>query len=69
MTVRSFTTALAAVALTTIPLAVKAAAQPSYKWVKTTPLGAPDRWDYLTFDPASHRVYVSHADRLTVLDG
>jgi len=69
MTVRSFATALAALALATVPLAASAAGQPRYKLVRTTPLGAPDRWDYLTFDPASHRVYVAHADRLTVIDG
>jgi YVTN family beta-propeller protein len=32
-------------------------------------LGAPDRWDYLVYDEPSHRLYVSHGDRVTVLDG
>jgi YVTN family beta-propeller protein len=36
---------------------------------KTVALGAPDRWDYLVYDGPSHRLYVSHGDRLTVLDG
>jgi DNA-binding beta-propeller fold protein YncE len=40
-----------------------------YKLVKTIPLGAPDRWDYVVFDPPSHRVYVAHGDRVTVVDG
>ncbi len=40
----------------------------SYKITKTVPLGAPDRWDYLTFDGASNRVYVSHGDEVTVVD-
>ncbi len=40
-----------------------------YKITKTIPLGAPDWWDYLTFDPVSHRVYVAHGDRVTVVDG
>ncbi|MBS0275876.1 MAG: YncE family protein [Proteobacteria bacterium] len=40
----------------------------SYKIVKTVPLGAPDHWDYLTFDGPSNRVYVSHGDRVTVVD-
>jgi YVTN family beta-propeller protein len=31
-------------------------------------LGAPDRWDYVVFDPPSHRVYVAHGDRVTVVD-
>jgi YVTN family beta-propeller protein len=42
---------------------------PAYTVTKTVALGAPDRWDYVTFDPPSHRVYVSHGDRVTVVDG
>jgi len=42
---------------------------PAYRLVKSVPLGAPDRWDALAFDPASKRVYVAHGDRVTVLDG
>jgi YVTN family beta-propeller protein len=33
------------------------------------PLGPPDRWDYVVFDPDTHRVYVAHGDRVTVVDG
>ena len=44
-------------------------AQPTYHVSKTIPLGAPDRWDYVVFDPDSHRVYVAHGDRVTVVDG
>lgn len=33
------------------------------------PLGLPDRWDYVVFDPDSSRVYVAHGDRVTVVDG
>ena len=43
-------------------------ASPSYHLVKTVALGSPDRWDYLTFDPQSHRLFVSHGDRVTVVD-
>jgi DNA-binding beta-propeller fold protein YncE len=48
-----------------------AAAQspPSYQVTKSVALGAPDRWDYVVFDPPSHRVYVAHGDRVTVVDG
>ncbi len=46
-----------------------AQAQPSYHVTKTVALGAPDRWDYLVYDGPSHRLYVSHGDRVTVLDG
>jgi YVTN family beta-propeller protein len=42
---------------------------PAYHVTKTVPVGAPDRWDYLVYDGPSHRLYVSHGDRLTVLDG
>ncbi len=42
---------------------------PQYRMSNTISLGAPDRWDYLTFDPDSHRVYVAHGDRVTVVDG
>jgi YVTN family beta-propeller protein len=43
--------------------------KPAYHLVKTVPLAAPDRWDYLLFDPASQRVYAAHGDRVTVIDG
>ena len=42
---------------------------PTYKVVKTVPLGAPDRWDYVVFDAPTHRVYIAHGDRVTVVDG
>jgi YVTN family beta-propeller protein len=46
-----------------------AQAVPSYRITKTIALGPPDRWDYLTFDQDSHRVYIAHGDRVTVVDG
>ena len=63
--------AIALLATTALaPAAVRAAdAPPAYKVVRTVPLGAPERWDYVSFDPASHRVYVSHGDRIDVVDG
>src|SRR3984957_17994667 len=42
---------------------------PNYHIAKTVALGAPDRWDYVTFDPGAKRVYVAHGDRVTVVDG
>jgi len=42
---------------------------PAYHVAKTVPLGSPDKWDYLVYDGPSHRLYVAHGDRLTVLDG
>ena len=59
-----------------ILLASLAAASPSlaqgappYHVAKTVALGSPDRWDYLVYDGPSHRLYISHGDRLTVVDG
>jgi DNA-binding beta-propeller fold protein YncE len=45
-----------------------AAAAPLYHLVQTVPLGGGIKWDYLHFDPASDRVYVSHGDEVTVVD-
>ena len=44
------------------------AAAPDYHIVKTVALGAPDRWDYVVFDPVLNRVYVSHSQTVTVVD-
>ncbi len=49
-------------------LAGAAQAAPLYTLSKSIPIGAPDRWDLLTFDAASHRVYIAHGDRVTVVD-
>lgn len=40
----------------------------SYKIVQTIPLGNGERWDYVSFDPADQRIYVSHGDHVTVVD-
>jgi len=53
----------------TLSPAAHAQSMPNYSITKTVVLGAPDRWDYVVFDPASHRVYVAHGDRVTVVDG
>jgi YVTN family beta-propeller protein len=57
-----------ALLLSALP-AIAAEPAPAYAVTKSVPLGAPDRWDYVTFDPASGRVYVAHGDRVTVVDG
>ena len=46
-----------------------AGAAPAYKVTHAVALGAPDRWDYVVYDAPSHRVYVAHGDRVTVVDG
>ncbi|HTY50494.1 MAG TPA: YncE family protein [Steroidobacteraceae bacterium] len=45
------------------------AAPAAYRLVHTVRLGAPERWDYVVYDAPSHRVYVSHGDRISVVDG
>ncbi|MBX7199453.1 MAG: YncE family protein [Rhodospirillaceae bacterium] len=44
------------------------AAAPAYKVTKSVPLGAPDGWDYVSYEPGSHRVYVAHSNEITVVD-
>jgi len=39
-----------------------------YHVVRHIPIGGEGGWDYLTMDSASHRLYVSHADRVEVVD-
>jgi YVTN family beta-propeller protein len=60
-----FASVLAAPALP----AAAAPPAPNYTVTRAVPLGQPNRWDYVVFDPASHRVYVSHGDQVTVVDG
>jgi len=67
ITVRSSTLALLAAAL--LPLAAFPQQTPGYHVTKSVPLGLPDRWDYVVYDSNAHRVYVSHGDHVTVVDG
>lgn len=49
--------------------AVPAAAQkPLYHLIATVKLGGATHWDYLHFDGATHRLYISHATEVTVVD-
>ncbi|MGH6878146.1 MAG: YncE family protein [Rhizomicrobium sp.] len=59
----------AAAALAALSGSAQAETGASYAISKTILLGAPDRWDYLTFDAPSGRLYISHGDRVTVVDG
>lgn len=69
---RSRVTVLPAVVVATLSFIstglVQAETTPRYTVTKTVALGAPDRWDYVVFDASSHRVYVAHGDRVTVVD-
>jgi DNA-binding beta-propeller fold protein YncE len=48
--------------------ATSAQAAPAYDLIATTPLGQPDRWDYVVPDSSTGRVYIAHGDRLAVID-
>src|ERR1700749_1469248 len=48
---------------------VAASEEAHYAVSKVVALGAPDRWDYVTYDVATHRVFVAHGDRVSVVDG
>jgi YVTN family beta-propeller protein len=65
MSARLGITALALLSLAAVP----ALAAPQYQLTKTVKLGAPDRWDYVVYDAPSHRVYIAHGDRVSVVDG
>jgi YVTN family beta-propeller protein len=58
---------IAGVALTSNPLAAEGSGG-KYKVVKKLPLEGAGRWDYVTVDPESHRVYIARATHVSVLD-
>jgi DNA-binding beta-propeller fold protein YncE len=39
-----------------------------YHFIKEIPIGGEGGWDYLSIDPAGHRLYVSHATKVVVVD-
>jgi DNA-binding beta-propeller fold protein YncE len=43
-------------------------AAPHYHVVRHIPIGGEGGWDYVTIDSASHRLFVSHSDRVNVVD-
>lgn len=40
----------------------------TYTLAKSVQLGAPDRWDYVTYDDQTDQVFVAHGDRVAVVD-
>jgi DNA-binding beta-propeller fold protein YncE len=64
-----FTCAVAFLASGDLMATASKAEPPNYHISMSIPLGPPDRWDYVVFDPESRRVYVAHGDRVTVVDG
>ena len=62
---------LVGLALTALGAAMAAPPAPAadlYRIKQAVPLGAPDGWDYVVADSATHRVYVAHGDHLTIVD-
>jgi len=45
-----------------------ATAEPSYKLVTEIPIGGEGGWDILSIDSTSHRLYLSHATKVVVVD-
>jgi len=45
------------------------AAVPDYHFLKRVDVGGIGGWDYLTYDPSGHRVFVSRGNHVMVLDG
>src|SRR5260370_9671281 len=39
-----------------------------YRFMKEIPVGGEGGWDYLSVDPAAHRLYVSHGTKVVVID-
>src|SRR5712672_2740949 len=39
-----------------------------YHLIKEIPIGGEGGWDYLSLDSAAHRLYVSHATKVVVVD-
>ncbi len=56
------------VAFITALITLSGFAQSGYKLVKTIPLAGDGKWDYLKADEASSRLFVSHFDRVHVVD-
>jgi hypothetical protein len=53
--------------LFSLAVAICRAAEP-YHFIKEIPIGGEGGWDYLSVDPAAHRLYVSHATEIVVID-
>lgn len=54
--------------LSSILLAAAGRAAEPYHFLKEIPLGGNTGWDYLSVDAAAHRLYVSHGNKVVVVD-
>ena len=54
---------------TVLMLSVTANAQEGpYRFVREIPIGGEGGWDYLSVDSAAHHLFVSHGNRIVVID-
>ena len=51
-----------------VPAASRANGPSGYHLLKKIPLGGEGFWDYITFDPATRRLYISRGTRVVVLE-
>lgn len=63
---RPFLHMAAAFSLFVLPYMAQAGSP--YHLLKEIPIGGDGGWDYLSVDPAAHRLYVTHATKLVVID-
>src|SRR4051812_36044135 len=49
-------------------LSIHAQEQPSYKFLKKISLPGDGKWDYLKMDGEAERLFVSHQDRVHIVD-
>lgn len=55
-------------ALACVAFIQSVAAQSAYKFIKEIPLPGDAGWDYLSIDAQARRLYVTHGDKIVVLD-
>jgi DNA-binding beta-propeller fold protein YncE len=68
MKLKLYPIAFAGALLVTAAGSYAVVATPAYKISREVALGAPDKWDFLTFDGSSERIFVSHATEVDVVD-
>ncbi len=54
--------------LFSLAAAIACSAEGPYHFIKEIPIGGEGGWDYLSVDPAAHRLYVSHGTEVVVID-
>src|SRR5438034_1217815 len=64
----AFTTIAAAAIVGGLAAASPFAADGPYRKIKEIAIPGEGGWDYLNIDPAAHRLYVSHASKVVVID-